>query len=308
MKLKLTEKDIRLMTFLKRYKIIEGKQCKKIYDSTEYHYKRLKQLEKEQYIKRVNRYYIKLDINGIKLMKDIGYDYKNICRKTRYKKRVKEIADIAAITLDSDIEFIPSWEMKDQAIFTETGRKYIGEIKYMQRKYITYYISKEKEFIYIKQVMNDIQKTTNYNNVLIFMEDTKMLNKSNLYFIFGRNSTLIINPTEINLKRMKLLQKIDIYEILEKVYKGKEISLSNWLKADFVTDDKQYIIFMPFIDTEKLHKLNIFYNNNKIFERKIDILTLSENKEKINEILTKKTNIIEIDNLMGGINGEMEKS
>lgn len=301
MELKLTEKDIKLMTFLKRYKIIEGKECKKIYNSTEYHYKRLKQLENEHYIKRINRYYIKLDTKGIKLIKDIGYDYKNVCRKPRYKERVKEITSIATITLDSDIEFIPSWEMKDETIYTEIGRKYIGQIKYLQTDFITYYISKEKEFIYIRQVINDIQKTINYNNALIFIENNKILSKSNQYFILGKDSTLIVNPTEINLKRMKLLQKMDIYEILEILYRGKEILLSDWLKADFVTEDKQYILFMPFIDTEKLHRLNIFYNNNKVFKRKIDILTLSENKDKINEILTNRTNIIEIDKLLGVI-------
>ena len=64
---------------------------------------------------------------------------------------------------------------------------------------------------------------------------------------------------------------------------------------------------MPFIDTEKLHKLNIFYNNNKNTNRKIDIITLRENKEKIDEILTNRTNIIEIDNLLGGIDGESKK-
>ena len=68
-----------------------------------------------------------------------------------------------------------------------------------------------------------------------------------------------------------------------------------------MTEDGKYIIVMPFIDTEKLHKLNIFYKNNQKINRKIDIITLKENKEKIEEILTNKTNIIEIDNWWGGI-------
>ena len=67
-----------------------------------------------------------------------------------------------------------------------------------------------------------------------------------------------------------------------------------------MTEDKQYIFLIPFIDTEKLHKLNIFYNN-KISNRKIDILTLKENKRKIEEILSNNTNIIELDNWLGGI-------
>ena len=83
--------------------------------------------------------------------------------------------------------------------------------------------------------------------------------------------------------------------------------MSNWEKADYMTNDKQYIILMPFIDTEKLHKLNAFYKDNKSSKRDIAILTLKENKHKINEILTNRTNIIEIDGLLGGINGELEK-
>ena len=61
---------------------------------------------------------------------------------------------------------------------------------------------------------------------------------------------------------------------------------------------------MPFLDIDKLHRLNIFYKNNKEINREIDILTFKENTKKINEILTNRTNIIEIDNLLGGIDGE----
>ena len=52
---------------------------------------------------------------------------------------------------------------------------------------------------------------------------------------------------------------------------------------------------MPFIDTEKLHGLNIAFNNNEKSNRKIDIVTLKENKEKIEEILISDINIIELD-------------
>ena len=64
---------------------------------------------------------------------------------------------------------------------------------------------------------------------------------------------------------------------------------------------------MPFIDTERLYGLNKFYNNNKNIIRKIDIITLKENKEKIEEILTNKTNIVEMDEWLGGIDGERQE-
>lgn len=192
-------------------------------------------------------------------------------------------------------------------IYTDKGRKYIGLLNYRRKEYIVYYISKDKGNLYNRQIINDIQKIIEYKNIIIFMEDKKMLSKGNKYFVAGKNSTLIINPTEKNLQRMQLFQDMDMYEIIEQVYKNKDILLSNWSKADFRTTDNEYIILMPFIDTEKLHRLNIFYNENEISNKKITILTLKENKSKIKEILTNRTNIIEIDDLLGGINGEMEE-
>ena len=299
-KLRLSKNDIELLEFLKKYKIMLASESKRIYKSKGYHYKRLKVLEKERYIKRIDRYYIGLDIEGTKLLKNMGYDYNRICRRKDYQNRVKEIVKIATLTLDSNIEFIPSWELKDNDIFTETARKFIGELIYQQKKYVAYYISKDKENVYIKQVINDIQKTVEYNNVIAFIENINILNKSNRYFIFGKASTLIINVNKTNLERMRYIQKADLYEVLKQIYENKELLLSNWKKADYMTEDKQYIFLMPFIDTEKLHKLNIFYNN-KISNRKIDILTLKENKRKIEEILSNNTNIIELDNWLGGI-------
>ena len=203
--------------------------------------------------------------------------------------------------------FIPSWELKDKMIFTDKGRKFIGKLKYINKDYIAYYIAKDKQTVYISQVINDIQKNIDYENTIVFMENFKMLSKKNQYFIFGRESTLIVKPSRENLDNMRLFQKIDMYEIIKKIYVSKDILLSNWRKADYMTEDRQYIILMPFIDTEKLHKLNIFYKNNKEINRKIDILTLKENTGKINEILTNRTNIIEIDNLIGGIDIGVDK-
>lgn len=203
--------------------------------------------------------------------------------------------------------FIPSWELKDKMIFTDKGRKFIGKLKYINKDYIAYYIAKDKKTVYISQVINDIQKNIDYKNTIVFMENFKMLSMKNQYFIFGRESTLIVKPSRENLDHMRLFQKIDMYEIIKKIYVSKDILLSNWRKADYMTEDRQYIILMPFIDTEKLHKLNIFYKNNKEINRKIDILTLKENTEKINEILTNRTNIIEIDNLLGGIDVGVDK-
>jgi len=293
--------------FLAKYKMMLGSDCKKIYKTKDYHRKRLKVLEQEKYIRRVNRLYIKLDDKGTRMVKEFGYNYSFTCRKKKYIDRLNEIARIAALTIDSNIEFIASWDLKDSSIYTQTSRKYLGKLKYQDKESIVYYISKEKHISYISQTINDIQKIMNYKNILIFIENMNILSEKQR-FAFGKDSTIIINPTKDNLTIFKELEAFDFYEIVKKIYSDKEILLSNWKKAEYMTEDRVYIVVMPFIDTEKINRLRIFYKNNPKVNRKIDIITLKENKEKIGEILTNKANIIELDNWLGGINGERKES
>lgn len=283
-----------------------GSDCKLIYNAKDYHRKRLKVLEKEKYIRRINKFYIKLDDRGTRMVKDFGYDYNFSCRRKEYVDRLNEVARIAALTIESNIDFIASWNLKDNNVFTQTSRKYLGKLTYQLKDRMVYYISKDKQITYISQIINDIQKLIEYKDIIIFIENIRILNNDKS-FVFGKETTLIINPTIHNLSIMRKLEKIDIYQIVKKIYNDKEILLSNWKKADYMTEDRKYIILMPFIDTEKLHKLNLFYKNNQKINRKIDIITLKENKEIIEDILTNKTNIIEIDNWLGGINEDKEK-
>lgn len=283
-----------------------GSDCKLIYNAKDYHRKRLKVLEKEKYIRRINKFYIKLDDRGTRMVKDFGYDYNFSCRRKEYVDRLNEVARIAALTIDSNIDFIASWNLKDNNVYTQTSRKYLGKLTYQLKDRMVYYISKDKQITYISQIINDIQKLIEYKDIIIFIENIRILNNDKS-FVFGKETTLIINPTIHNLSIMRELEKIDIYQIVKQIYNDKEILLSNWKKADYMTEDRKYIILMPFIDTEKLHKLNLFYRNNQKINRKIDIITLKENKEIIEDILTNKTNIIEIDNWLGGINEDKEK-
>lgn len=283
-----------------------GSVCKLIYKAKYYHWKRLKVLEREKYIRRVNKLYIKLDDRGTRMVKDFGYDYDFSCRKKEYIDRLNEVARIAALTIDSNIDFIASWNLKDNNIFTQTSRKYLGKLTYQGKDRIIYYISRDKQIVYISQIINDIQKIIDYKDIIIFIEDIKIV-KDSKSFVFGKESTIIVNPTVQNLSIMRKFEEIDIYQIIKQIYGNKELLLSNWKKANYMTEDGKYIIVMPFIDTEKLHKLNIFYKNNQKINRKIDIITLKENKEKIEEILTNKTNIIEIDNWLGGIDEARQK-
>jgi len=208
--------------------------------------------------------------------------------------------------LDSDIEFIPSWELKDKRVYTDLGRKYIGELKCMGKKYIAYYISDRNNPIYARQIVTDIDKMFSYDNVIVFIEDFNMINKGNKYFMLGKNSVELIRPSEENLELMRLFESIDLYEVLKMIYKGKEILLSDWDKADYMTEESLYIFLIPFIDTVKLHKLNVFYKSNKSPSKRIDIVTLKENTDIIDKVLKCKTNIVELDEWLKKLQIEME--
>lgn len=274
--------------------MMHGSDCKLIYCSKDYYRKRLKVLEKENYIRRVNRVYIKLDVKGTKLVKEFGYNYSFKCRDKSYIDRLKEISKIAALSINSNIEFIPSWDLKDSKIFTQNSRKYIGELKYDGIDRIAYYISKQKKMAYTSQIKNDIKKINNHKNIVIFMEDIDIINKKNK-FVFGFDSLIVINPMSLNLQILRNYEDIDFYKIVQNIYKDKEILLSNWKDAEYMLENKRYIVVMPFIDTEKIYRLNVFLRKNPRVERKVDLITLKGNKEKIKEILTYKVNVLEID-------------
>lgn len=277
-----------------------GVDCKRIYKSKDYHRKRLKVLEKERYIRRINKLYIKLDDKGTKLVRKFGYDYSFQCRSKEYMERMREIAKISGITIDSDIDFIASWNLKESNELTNRGRKYLGKMIYQEKETYIYYIAKDKQIGYITQVINDIQKMTADKNVIIFMENLELLSKNQKY-VFGKESTVVIKYTNRNLQILKEFINLEIYETIKKIYNNREILLSNWGKANYMTEDREYIILMPFIDTEKLHELNVFFNKKANEDKKINIITLSENTEKIREILIKDVKFIELDNWLGGI-------
>lgn len=304
MKIRLSLRDVELICFLGRYKQIKSVDCKKVYKSKDYYRKRLKVLEKEKYVKREKGNYIKLDIEGKRLLQDLGYENYNLCRNKEYKDRIKDIAKIAMLGFEDGINFTPSWELKDNNVYTEFGRKYIGKLEILQNKYWVYYISNRNNPMYIRQILNDINKIVSNDNVIVFLENFNIISKRNKYFTIIDKSIQIIKPTEENLELIKTIKDIGEYDIEKEIYKGKEILLSNWTKADFMTEDEKYIIFMPFIDIQKIHILNIAYNENKETNKQIDVLTLKENKKKVEQMLVKNTNIIEIDRCLEKIRNE----
>ena len=297
----LKKEDLEVLKFLSKYKMLKVEDATLIYHTKRYYRDRINKLINKGYVKRYKSYII-LDKKGRKILGEVGQGYiKNIKNET-YMERLKAITSIATLSIDSTIKFEPSWLIKEKNIFTETARRYIGKLIIDHKEYLTYYVSKKKEVVYIKQLLFDINKSFNYENIMIFIEDSGVICPKYSNFSFGKENTIVIVNDDNNKELLKKYPNINWHEVLETMY-NKELLISDWDNADYLLDENKYIIEMLFINTEKIEKLKWYYKENSNSLKRVEIITIDENKEKIKEIVgDNRCSVKVIDkNWLGGI-------
>ena len=301
----LKDEDIKVLEFLSKYKMLKIEDASFIYKRKRYYRQRINRLIDRGYVKRYKCYVI-INRNGRKYLGKSGTSYiKNIDNEA-YMERLKAIASIAAITINSNVEFIPSWDIKERDKFTETARRYIGKMIIDSKEYLIYYITAKKEHVYIKQLLFDVNKSINSQNIIIFTENFEVINKNYNNLVFGKENTFVILNNKENKELLKKYEDIDIHELLESIY-GEELLISNWNNADYLLEDNTYIVSMPFINTERIARINWFFEENTELQRKVEIVTLKENKSKIRELLVDKCSIKTFDkDLLGGLSETQE--
>ena len=296
----ISNEDFEVLKFLSKYKMLKVEDASLIYKTKRYYRQRVNKLIDKEYVKRYKSY-IMIDKKGRKALGEVGSDYIKNIKNEAYMERLRNIASIAALSIDSNIDFIPSWDIKEKDKFTETARRYIGKLIIEDKEYLTYYISDKKEHIYIKQLLFDVNKSINYDDIIIFIENLDVINKKYSNLSFGKQNTYIIQNTRINKEMLKKINNVNAHDLLENLYE-KEILISDWDKADYLLEDGRYILYMPFFNSEKITRIDWYYKENTESNRKLEILTLEENKEKIQEILDEKCRIKTFDkDLLGGI-------
>lgn len=296
----INKEDFEVLKFLSKYKMLKVEDASLIYKTKRYYRQRVNKLIDKEYVKRYKSY-IMMDKKGRKALDEVGSGYIKNIKNEAYMERLKHIASIATISINSKVKFIPSWDIKEKDKFTETARRYIGKIIIEDKEYLTYYISDKKEHIYIKQLLFDVNKAVNYDDIIIFIENFDVISKKYSNLSFGKENTYIILNTTENKEIIKRSNEINAHDLLENIYE-KEILISNWEKADYLLEDGTYILYMPFINTEKTEKINWYYQENTESNRKLEIVTLKENKKKLEEILCLKCKIKTFDkDWLGGI-------
>ena len=174
--IRLQNRDIELLIFLGKYKIISLDNTRYIYETKTYQEKRIVNLVKHNYIRRLKHRYITLGIKGKEYLLDNGYEVRNHCRNETNLERLKVISDIASSLIQDNLNFIPSWDMKNEDEPTTHSRRYIGKLDYNEQdEFLVYAIYDGKDNKYIKSIYYDIRKECEYKNAMIFTNNIEKI-------------------------------------------------------------------------------------------------------------------------------------
>lgn len=209
-----------------------------------------------------------LGVYGHDFIKLKGMKSQSLVYQDKYADRLKFMSHLAALyNKDKYISFIPSFEMKDKEVFTETARKYIGILNIFGTKYLTYHISENHSKHYINSVIYDLQKEMKHKNVIVLVDDLSRIKISD--FAFGLNSVIICKDSDDELNQLKYLHQINWKEIIEQEYNTK-VNLSEYNFCEYVGENQKYFTSFFFIDGEKINRIDTFLRNNK--NKKIDVV------------------------------------
>ena len=262
--------EINLVKFIGRYQYISNNDVQYFFNNT-YYPKRIKRLVDNNILRRYNRYLV-LGDNGYNFIKVLGENAVQLKYDKKYADRLKYISHIAAIyNNEKHITFLPSFEIKDKTAFTESSRKYIGILKMFGTSYLTYHISDEHTTKYINSIYYDLQRETQYKNIIILINNINRIDLKE--WAFGLNSVVICEDNDKDLQELKYLQQVKWSKVIHKLYKNS-VHLSEYNFCDYTDKKKKFISTFSFVDSEKLNKIDTFLKNNT--EKQVDIIC-SEN-------------------------------
>ena len=255
-----SDEEIALIKFIAKYQYLAIDDSKYFFNTQKYYRTRIYRLINKGYLKKVQNNLV-LDDMGIEYAKICKFEYIQLNRNKKYMARLKYISSLGAYFNRCDnINFKPSFLIKDKEVLTKTARKYIGILEINRIEYLTYYIAEEHDIKYINNVIYDIQKEHVYKNIIVFVNDISRISMQD--FTFGANQVLIIEDTDANREKLKFLNSVNWHSFIDKYYKGKA-HLSSYRFCDFTDYDDKYISIFYFLDTEKINRIKYFLRENK---------------------------------------------
>lgn len=260
----LEEKE--LVKFIGRYQSLSINDEKYFFDSDSYYKKRISRLIKNEILRRYNGLLV-LAENGIKYINASNYTYNPFNYEKKHRKRANYITHIAAIyNKEKNIEFKPSFEIKEKELYTQLSRRYIGLLKIKGFQYLVYRIEPDSTTKYINSIVFDIEKENKVNNFIILVPDMKKIDISK--FELAKNSILILEDNEENLEQLKYLHSIDWQKAVDNIYRNK-VFISEYNNCDYTNKRQLFVNCFYFLDTEKINRIKNFLSNNN---KSVDIV------------------------------------
>ncbi len=281
----LQNRDIELLIFLGKYKIISLDNARYIYETKTYQEKRIVLLAKHDYVRRLKYRYITLGNKGKEYLLENGFEVRNHCRNENNMERLNVISDIASCFMQDNLTFTASWNMKKEDEPTTYSRRYIGNLDYNEENFLVYAVYEGKDDKYIKSIYYDIKKENGYANAMIFTNNIEKIVLNEKGFYFGNKYTILIPYDEYGkfLMRNNYAIRHSIYLRIKEMY---DVELSDFRLADLKIDDDNYVVIMPLINMEILARLHYyFYENDNC--KNIYIFGLEEYESVIKQYLPK---------------------
>ena len=284
--IRLQNRDIELLTFLGRYKIISLDNTRYIYETVTYQEKRIVNLVKHNYIRRLKHRYITLGIKGKEYLLENGFKVRNHCRNENNIERLLVISDIASCLIQDNFNFIPSWNMKKEDEPTTHSRRYIGKLEYNEQdEFLVYAIYDGKDDKYVKSIYYDIRKENGYMNAMIFTNNIEKIVLHEKGFYFGNKYTVLVPYNEYGkfLIRNNYEIRNSIYLRIKEMY---DVEISDFRLEDLKLDEDNYIVIMPLINMETLARLHYYFEENDNYKN-IYIFGLKEYEKSIKQYIPK---------------------
>ena len=274
------DEEINLVKFIAKFQYLSVNDTKYFFSTQKYYRARITSLVKKKIIRRIKSTLV-LDEIGIEYCKLFGYEYTVLNRNQKYLPRLLYISNLGAFYNKSkNVNFTPSFTIKDKEMFTITARKFIGVFDIGGIEYLAYYISSDRDNKYIKSVIYDIQKEHKYRNIIVFVNDIKRLNLEE--FAFGYNSVLILEDNEQNRESLKTLNSVNWSKFIQRIYKNR-IFLAEYNFCDYTDYKNKYVSYFYLLDSEKINRIKYFLRENK--NKYADIICTKELKTQIEKEL-----------------------
>ena len=248
-----------LIKFVAEYQILSIKDEKYFFNSKRYYRDRVANLIEKKYLKRLKRCLI-LDEQGIEYAKINNLEYNATNRNVKYQDRLLRISNLGAFYYNCNlVDFIPSFSIKDKTVRTTTGRKFVGILDINGIEYLTYQIAKEHDYKYISTIIGDIQRESDFKNLIILVDNISKIKTDE--FTFGNNQVLIVRDTIVNREKLKYMHSVRWDDIIRKYYRNR-VYYSKYNFCDYTDYRSRYVSFFYFFDTEKVNRIKYFLREN----------------------------------------------